>query len=204
MTNPDDKKQGVDSKLRGLLETAISQGTAAKLIPANEICAQDDLAELCKAPNCENYGASLSCPPHVAGPAAFRRLVKKYTNALVFKLEVPTDILLTDDRWQVSQVLHEIAAKIEIDAINAGFKKARAYAGGSCKKIFCHGHKDCLGITAKETCRHPQQARPSMSGFGINVAKLIELAGWSKDAMPGKKLSPVSKSSGLYGLILID
>ena len=197
-------KQAVDSKLAGLVETAISQGTAAKLIPANGICAQDDLAKHCQKPKCENYGTSMSCPPHVAGPAAFRQLLKQYSKALVFKLEVPTDILFTDDRKQVFQLLHEIAAKIETDAIDTGFKKARAYAGGSCKKIFCHDQRDCLGIAAKETCRHPGQARPSMSGFGINVAKLIEAAEWPKEEMPGENKSPASKISGLYGLVLID
>ncbi len=198
------KKQTRDSILQDLIHKALAQGTAAKIIPAQKICAQEDLANHCREPKCENYGTSLSCPPHVAGPKVFRQLLKQYSKALVFKLEIPTDILFTNDRKQVFQLLHETAAKIQTDAINAGFKDARAYAGGACKKIFCHDHKDCLGITAKEACRHPGEARPSMSGFGINVSKLIEAAGWPKDDMPGKKPAPASKISGLYGLVLID
>ena len=51
------------------------------VIAASEISIEDDLAKLCQEPQCENYGLSSSCPPHVAGPAGFREYQKNFQQA---------------------------------------------------------------------------------------------------------------------------
>lgn len=47
--------------------------TEAAIVAAKDIVVEDELAERCRQPRCENYGLSRSCPPHVAGPVAFRK-----------------------------------------------------------------------------------------------------------------------------------
>jgi len=60
-------------------------------------------------------------------------------------------------------------------------KNSKGFAGGSCKQLFCRDHIDCRVLAEGRTCRHPDRARQSMSGFGINVSKLLQAAGWRMD-----------------------
>jgi len=150
---------------------------AAPIDPA-EILIEDDLADLCRQPRCRNYGLSRSCPPHVEGPGTFRQWLMAYRQALVIKIDVPSEILLSGARDEVMRLLHEIAAGVEAAAVEMGFPASKAFAGGSCKMLFCGEHPDCRVIDRGGRCRHPKQARPSMSGFGVNVSKLMQAAGW--------------------------
>ena len=62
-----------------------------------------------------------------------------------------------------------------------GYANSRAYAGGSCKKLFCSNHLNCNVLSNEGKCRNPDMARQSMSGFGIDVKKLMTLAGWDSE-----------------------
>jgi predicted metal-binding protein len=150
---------------------------AAPIDPA-DIVIEDDLADLCRQPRCRNYGLSGSCPPHVGGPDTFRQWLKTYRQALAIKIDVPSEILLCEARDEVMQLLHEIAVDVEAAARDMGFPASKAFAGGSCKMLFCGEHPDCRVIDQGGSCRHPERARPSMSGFGINVSRLMRSAGW--------------------------
>ncbi len=170
-------------KPKDIVQKAFEFGaTEAAIIPAKKIIVDYNLAARCQEPRCENYGLSKSCPPYVSGPEAFKTLLGKFQEALFFKIDVPSEILYSGDRREVFQLLHQIASGIEKEAIKMGYAKAQGYAGGSCKEIFCHNHSECLVISKKGKCRNPQYARPSMSGFGIDVSKLFEAAGWNRSA----------------------
>ena len=189
--------------LKELVRAALMLGaTHAAPIPAARIQVRTELADYCQRPGCENHGLSLSCPPHVEGPKAFKDRLADYTQALAVKIEVPSHLLFSSERHGLFQLLHETVSGIEAKARTAGFDRSKGFAGGSCKKIFCPDHNECLGLTQGQ-CRHPDQARPSMSGFGIDVSRLIQLAGWpSEAATKGKKMG-ASKVSGIYGLVLV-
>ena len=146
-------------------------------INPRDISVAEDLAELCHDPRCENYGLSANCPPHVPGPAGFRKWLEDYQAAIVFKIEVPAESLLSDQRREIFRFLHEIAATVEKSALAKGYVKAKSFAGGSCKQLFCWNHRICNVLDGRE-CRNPDYARPSMSGFGVDVSKLMALAGW--------------------------
>jgi predicted metal-binding protein len=64
-------------------------------------------------------------------------------------------------------------------------------------------HLECLSLSEKGKCRNPQYARPSMSGFGINVAKLIAAAGWTMSGVTHATDSTTTKMANVYGLVLI-
>jgi len=175
-----DGQQIDPADLKELTELACRLGaSSAKVISSSEISIEEDLANLCREPRCENYGLSASCPPHVAGPSGFRKLMETFEQAVVFKLDVPSEILLSSDRREVFRALHEIAAGIEHSAVEIGHHHSRAYAGGSCKQLFCQDYTYCRLLEEGGECRNPRQARPSMSGFGINVSKLMQVAGWT-------------------------
>ena len=185
-----------------LIQQACRSGASdAALISTGDILIEDNLATLCKDPGCENYGLSKSCPPHVSGPDGFRKRLKNYKQALVFKIDVPFEILISNQRNDWFRLLHEIAAGIEHAAAVMGFTRSRAFAGGSCKQIFCPDHVACRALAREGECRHPEVARPSMSGFGINVTRLLQTVGWPMD---NSKTDPDRSATGtISGLVLI-
>ena len=189
--------------LAELIQEALQSGaTEAAIIPASHIIVQTELADCCREPRCENYGLSANCPPHVGGPVAFNALLGKYDKALFFKIDVPSDLLYSADNRELFQLLHETAAGIEISAIQQGYPGAKAFAGESCRKIFCQDYPECLALSAGGECRYPQKARPSMSGFGVNVAKLLESAGW-EDRLGGTTEARSAKMAFVCGLVLL-
>jgi predicted metal-binding protein len=190
--------------LEKLTQLACQLGASdANAICTDDISVEDDLANLCREPGCENYGLSASCPPYVEGPAGFRKLLKTFEHAVVFKIDVPSEILFSEERRYIFRLLHEIAASVERSAIEMGFHDSNAYAGGSCKQIFCWKHPDCRVISENGECRNLLLARPSMSGFGINVLKLKEAAGWMSDSTPRKTDPDKIPMETVCGLILI-
>lgn len=175
------------------------------IISTQDIVVENHLADICREPGCPNYGSAKSCPPHVAGPDGFRKALENFERALFFKIDVPSEILLSSENREVFQLLHQVAAGIETAAVKMGYGHAQAYAGGSCKKIFCHDHPECRALSEQGDgqCRHPDHARPSMSGFGIDVTKLFEAAGWT---MTRARIDPdeiEDKMSHVCGLVLI-
>lgn len=158
------------------------------------------LADLCNESQCENYGLSPSCPPHVSGPAGFRNLQKESRHAIAIRIVVPSSALFSDERRDIMKLLHEIVANVEHAAVSMGYRNSKAFAGGSCKKIFCNDHADCRVLSEGKECRHPEWARPSMSGFGINVSELMKSCGWSGEI---NMREDAGSMSWVAGLILI-
>lgn len=201
--NFDTKNASPSPRQKELLQVAYRLGaTKAGIIPANSVSVEEKLAHICRAPQCENYGLSPSCPPHVSGPTGFRTLFKTVTHAVVIRIEIPSSVLFSDERREVMALLHEVVAGIEKAAKQLGYANPTAFAGGSCKDIFCHGHADCRRLSKEGTCRNPQYARQSMSGFGINVSKLMASAGWSEDKESAAD-SDAEPMSWVAGLVLI-
>ena len=194
----------VESNIKELVQLSSRLGANdAAIIATNDISVEDDLANFCREPQCTNYGLSARCPPHVSGPSGFRKLLDHYKHAIVVKLDVPSEILLSNQRNEIFQMLHEIVAAIEQSAVEKGFSESKAYAGGSCKELFCHNHADCRVLAKKGECRNPQRARPSMSGFGINVSRLMEAAGMTYGMVTREAEAEKTSMGTVCGLILI-
>lgn len=192
------------SVLSELTRLAVELGaTDARAIAAADVPVEDHLAQLCREPGCENYGLSAGCPPHVTGPSGMREMLARFAHALVFKIDVPSEMLFSSARPELFAVLHEIAAEIERRAVQMGCGRSKAFAGGSCKQLFCADHAGCRVATEGGACRNPRRARPSMSGFGVNVSKLMQAAGWPMHrAEPGTD-SAAGSIGTLSGMVLI-
>lgn len=197
--------QGEEQAALGdLIRLACRLGASdARIIPSSDISVEDDLANLCIEPQCENYGLAASCPPYVSGPSGFRELLKNFEQAMVFKIEVPSEFLFSSERQEIFRLLHEIAATIEQSAIQMGYRHSKAYAGGSCKRLFCEDHAECRVLGEGGECRNPEYARPSMSGFGIDVSKLMQVAGWTMQRSTEKTPQDKASTGTVCGLILI-
>lgn len=187
-----------------ILQFAFGLGVSdARLIAVNVIHVEERLAKMCEEPRCKQYGQSANCPPHVMKPVRFRETLPRYECALAFKFDVPTAVLLSDDRYDVSRLLHETAAAIEGYAKEHGFPNSRGLAGGSCKPLFCHEHPQCEVISGGGVCRHPDLARPSMSGLGINFSELSKTLGWQIDRITQETDSSKVPMGLMAGMVLM-
>ena len=184
---------------------AISKGASdARLISSCDITVRDELAHYCLEPHrCPNYGLAPSCPPHVSGPAGFRELLKNHPQAITVKIDVVTEVLMSNERRVIYRRLHEVVADVEHEAIKMGYTGSKAFAGGSCKAIFCHEHEHCNLLFGTGECLYLQSARPSMSGFGVDVAALMKACGWSADFVTHEFGASSNEMSWIAGLILI-
>lgn len=187
-----------------LIQLAISYGASdACILSSSEIVVEDKLALKCLEPQCENYGLSFSCPPFVEGPGSFRKLINTHNRALIFRMVIPSTMFLSWERLDVGRVLHELAASIETEARNIGYTRSSAFAGGSCKELFCQEHLNCQRLIENGPCRHPDLARPSMSGYGVDVFRLIKSCGWETNLNQVEGLPPADQLSWVAGLIMI-
>lgn len=164
-----------DRLIRQALQLGVSD---ARLIHTSCLRVEDELARICEDPGCPGYGQGAGCPPHVMKPEVFRRMLPEFPRSLVFKFDVPTAVLLGDGRYEISRLVHETAADLEGRALSFGYTAARGLAAGSCRRIFCAAEKDCPVIAESGPCRHPDAARPSISGLGVNFFELARTVGW--------------------------
>ena len=200
----DQPVENTTAQLSGLIEKARLAGASdAAVINTDDIVIENDLAALCREPRCQNYGLSKSCPPHAAGPETFRNWLQNYRLAVVIKIDVPSAVLLSDESNEVMRLLHEVAAGTEEAAIDMGYTEAKAFAGGSCKMLFCGEHPDCRVVDQAGRCRHPKHARPSMSGFGVNVSKLMDAAGWDLKRVKHGRDKQEESTATVSALVLV-
>ncbi|MBM9529489.1 DUF2284 domain-containing protein [Desulfoprunum benzoelyticum] len=184
-------------------EASLAGATEVRRLAPGDIVVEKQMAAYCREPGCPNYGQSLSCPPHVAGPAAFAALQARSRAALVVRIEVPSAVLFSEERREVMRLLHEIVAGIERSAIARGYTGSRAFAGGSCKDLFCFDHPECQVLSQNGPCRNPEAARPSMSGFGVNVARTLENAGFTEPDKTRPAVQGHEAASWVAGMVLI-
>lgn len=193
----------LDHTTRQLLQCALNNGASqSALLPPRDVLVESRLAAFCRDPKCPYYGQSTSCPPHVSGPAGFKRKLNESQYALVIRFEVDSASLIGEERPLVFGLLQQIVAATERDAKALGFDNAEGFAGGSCKGSLCYEHDVCEVLFGNGQCRNPDIARPSMSGYGVNVGKLMKSAGWSSELFSSDADEDV-QMMWLAGLILL-
>jgi hypothetical protein len=116
---------------------------------------------------------------------------------------LPASFLYGSERLELMGLLHIIVSGVESEAHELQLLKSRGFASGLCKELFCRDYVDCQVLSTTLGCRNSAKARPSMSGFGIDVGHLMRLANW-----PEKTLRTTTKEgdetfSWLAGLVLL-
>ena len=193
-----------DEHLEKLAQSALSLGASeAKAVLSEIISVKDELAKFCVDPKCKAYGLAPSCPPYVSGPAGFRELQKKLEHAIVVRIVVPEKRLVSQDSREVGRSLYELVATVEKEAIDMGYSNSQAFAGGSCKLSFCNEYPDCSKLSENGTCRFPEYARSSMSGYGVDVFGLIKACGWPANISTRGAKIDTGAMSWMAGLILV-
>ncbi len=196
---------GTKSQFEELIKEAKSLGASdSAVIFTKDTQVKGELAALCNGEyTCPNYGLAKSCPPHVAGPEAFRKWQKESEYSVTIKIELPTSVMFSDDRKRVMQLLHQIVSGIEHKAVLSGFENSKAFAGGSCKDLFCDDEDECCVVHGQMVCRHKELARPSMSGFGIDVIQLMKSSGWSGAKAKDTDITDDDSLTWVAGLVML-
>jgi predicted metal-binding protein len=175
----------------------------ARVISAQSITIEDRFAEMCASPQCPNYGLAPSCPPHVMKPGEFRKLLTEYEHAIVFKIDTPTAILMSEGRREVARLIHEMSSITEQIAREAGYPNAKGLAAGSCKQNFCHDRPQCTVLASEGDCPFSDRARPSISGLGVNFLELCKLVGWHASVITGDTTPEDVPIGMLVGIVLV-
>jgi predicted metal-binding protein len=182
-----------------LLELAMSLGSnAVTIVDSISIQIEEQLADLCREARCPNYGLSPTCPPHIKGPVWLKKYIRKTPQAILIEIRVPQELMYSDQRKEIGKLLHFIVIQVEQTAREKGLVKSISFAGGSCKNLQCSEHASCNVLHGDGNCRYPNQSRPSVSGYGINMNHLLTHVGWSQN----NNDSSIPTSSR-YGLVLL-
>jgi predicted metal-binding protein len=194
-----------DTRISELLTYARSLGISdAKVLYSDRITVDDRFRSQCGEPRCPNYDTSLNCPPHSMPPDQFREHLKGFTLVLAFKFDMPGEAVLGTERREASLLLHETTVAIEQQAQALGFTRARGYSSGACKKTLCNEHAGCAALENGGRCRHPDKARPSLSGMGVNWHELSKTLGWVMQKTEDGDLNPRTETIMMAGLVFLE
>ena len=190
-------------------EKAIELGAdRVTLVRVENIPVDERVTLKCQIPRCFGYGVSAHCPPNTLKPAELRELLKKYTWAVFFIKDVPSEVIIRDkatikERVAAYQEVYKIVSAVESRAFYDGHYLAFGFGAGSCRHTFCGQQKNCQALQG-ERCRFPLLSRPSMEAVGIDVYQMVVSAGW--DIYPigsGAKAEDMPKGT-LAGIIIIQ
>lgn len=205
----------LESLLEDLCKSARELGASETvIISAGDIVLDERVLIKCMVPMCANYGVNLTCPPNSISFDDFKRILSKYSSAILIKVGSichgrPEEIngqnslseiwnSKTNDGTDYLQALRQgqemmygIIEKIESICLQAGYHFAAGLSAGGCS--LCN---ECVGKSSGLPCRHPFKARPSMEGLGIDVMATATKAGMNLGFNQG--------TSSWIGLILVD
>jgi predicted metal-binding protein len=169
--------------MKVLFNVAKKMGAAdAKLIRSEDIIVRDWVRLKCQF-GCDDYGRLLTCPPYTPTPEGLRRILKEYRWAILLKFSGNG---YEDDMKRI----HDFMVKIEREAFLRGHYAAFGFSSGPCP--YCD---ECN----LERCKHPDFARPSMEGCGIDVFSTVQKAGLDLRVVKNRNEKPT-----YYGLLLVE
>lgn len=162
--------------LEELKEYALTQGaTCAGVISAGEVAFDERTVLKCRY-GCPSYGRYLTCPPFTPAPSEFEKALRRYGWAILLECDAGD--------------LNRLVVEVEREAMRRGYYLAMGLKGHHCS--LCD---EC--VPAGEPCRDPLNARPSMSGLGINVFATLERAGVER------RLAAKGEDYKSWGMVLV-
>ncbi len=199
----------LEEDLERYVKKAVELGAdRAKVVAVEDIPVDERVILKCRIPRCFGYGAGAHCPPNTLPPAELRELLKKYSRAVLFTKDVPPEIIVRrkdtiKERVEVYQLVYKIVSEIESMAFYDGHYLAFGFGAGSCRHTFCGQQKDCQAMQG-DRCRFSLIARPSMEAVGIDVYRMVTLAGWEIYPIgSGAKPENVPKGT-LAGIVIVQ
>jgi predicted metal-binding protein len=142
---------------------------------------------------CASFGTSWCCPPATPNPKEARKIISEYTTALLLVgHHKRSDFYLNNRKKREESVRYwKGIVSIERHLFLAGYYKAFALVSTNCSL--------CKQCTYPDQCRFPQEKRPMIESFSIDLIETVRQLGLishvaidSEDAVND------------YGLILLE
>ena len=148
-----------------LVEAVLAAGAGkAAVIPGSKVATSEDFRDICAGNACGHYGRCWMCPPDIGEISGLIDTVKSFPEALlyqnIFELEDSFDI----EGMEQSAKLHgQISRKVE-KAVRPLLPKGYLHLiNGGC------GYCETCAKAEDKPCVSPENAMPSMEGYGIDV-----------------------------------
>lgn len=126
---------------------------------------------------CQCYNTNRCCPPHTPTDDEMRRILDSYTCALLIL-------------FKGHERVNEVVVSLEREMLKDGYYKAFAFGAGPC--LLCE-------TCDMQLCSFPSDARPSLSGCGVDVFATVRANGFAM-----KVETDDSVVADCYGLILVE
>lgn len=167
------------------IEAALKQNIShAIVIETSKVFTEPWVRMKCQF-GCAGYGRTHCCPPYTPEPEEMRKILDSYKYGMLVHLHWKKSYTTVNE---FNETLVDLERRIFLD----GFYKAWALGCGPCDRC-----TECnIGGGA---CLHPDKARPSMEGCGIDVFKTAREHG-----LPINVLKNHKDDRDSYGLVLID
>jgi predicted metal-binding protein len=180
---------------------------AAEVVAACSVVVDDRVALKCAVPKCFGYATCANCPPHSPPPEQTRALIAQYKTAVVFRLDVPSDVIVRDrgtidQRVAAYERSSSIVGALESAAFYDGHYLAVGFGSGSCKSTYCHD-VDCA-VLSRQKFRPNLVARPSMEAVGIDCFALADSIGWEVYPIGSSAAAADVPAAVLMGIVFIE
>ncbi|MBQ1515856.1 MAG: hypothetical protein IIZ51_08410 [Lachnospiraceae bacterium] len=142
----------------------------AGIVRQEDIVYYQKVRDLCSPGACRYYGRTWSCPPAVGSLEECRKKVERYDKMLL--ISAP---FMLADMMDFSEIDHTTR---DFQLITLNLKRR---LGSLVNDFYLLGNETC-SLCEKCTwpeapCRHPEDFRPSIEGFGFLIKELAEIAG---------------------------
>ena len=142
---------------------------------------------------CSQYNTNWCCPPATPGPDKVRAILSEYSTALLLVGTTScSDFYLNNERKRISQVrCWKGTISLERMLFLEGYYKAFSLVGECC--ALC---KECA---YPDDCRFPQEKRPSVESFSIDVIGTLKNLGTTSEVA-----TKTCETYSYYGIILLE
>ena len=131
-----------------------------------DIIFEEEVRSFCKENKCHKYNSSWCCPPAIGEVSKYIKLVKKYSNVIIFYETLECNTLDKEEPYQKMKIFQDksISLKQELKELGYDFL---IYGAGTC--MIC---KKCTYPT--NPCVNPDKPVISMEAIGMNVFKTLQ------------------------------
>jgi predicted metal-binding protein len=141
---------------------------------------------------CRNYGTSWSCPPTTPDAAQVRAILSEYRTALLLRSSIDDHTAGDDRAERQARVVHwKGTVEAEKQLFRSGYYRAFALNAGACPL--------CEKCSYPKPCIHPEEIRPSISSFSVDVFQTLEKLGISLKVLRDRKVT-----FDRYSIILVE
>lgn len=148
-----------------LVKEALEAGAdKAAVIDISKVVVSESFRTICEGNRCGNFGRNWSCPPYSDGDIhQMMSMVKSYRFCLLYQIiSQLEDSFDFEGMMEAGDRLCSLGQRLS-EKLPEILSKSYLHLSGSCR--LC---EKCARLTGN-TCRHPEKAIRSISGYGIDV-----------------------------------